>query len=73
MEPHPEFPCHSWFFPILVLYHTHIFLCLSNYILDYSLDYSILITMAENLWHLDLLLQLQAESFQETLEHHTST
>ena len=28
MEPHPEFPCHSWFFPILVLYHMQIFLSL---------------------------------------------
>ena len=28
MEPHPEFLHHSWFFPILVLYHTHIFLSL---------------------------------------------
>ena len=29
--------------------------------------------MVESLWHLELLLQLQAESFQETLEHHVST
>ena len=29
--------------------------------------------MAESLCHLDLLLQLQAESFQETLEWHVST
>ena len=28
--------------------------------------------MAESLCHLDLLLELQAESFQETLEHHVS-
>ena len=30
VESHPEFPHRSWFFPILVLYHTHIFLSLSN-------------------------------------------
>ena len=29
--------------------------------------------MAESLHHLDLLLQLQAECFQETLERHVST
>ena len=29
--------------------------------------------MAESLHHLDLLLQLQAESFHETLEWHVST
>ena len=63
VEPHLEFLGRSWFFSILVLYHTYIFLSLSNYILDYSLDYRILIAMAESLQHLDLLLQLQAESF----------
>ena len=31
-----------------------------------------LFNMAESLHHLDLLLQLQAESFQETLERHVS-
>ena len=29
--------------------------------------------MAESLQQLDLLLHLQVESFQETLEHHVST
>ena len=48
MEPHPKFPRHSWLFPILVLYHMHIFLSLSTYIEHYSLDYGILIAMAES-------------------------
>ena len=70
--PPSEYPCHRWFFYILVLSSMHVFLFLKQISLILDIFVSGLLKMAESLHHLDLLLQLQAKSFQETLEKHVS-